>query len=337
MTDGILLPSNRSPRNLSTEYEQSITVESKKTPQVTAADRMGNSKQFLGTPKFFGPHEGALKIPRKIHRGVMQTSCRTCKVSVYLAGANGFPDFDAGLKSYGTFGKQVREDRSIPKFRQGFELLRRVEHEFERNGIEGRNPWTETTPMEFIEGAMFGVGVKDGVWPYGVVPNLRHPEKQVFGKFMSKADLNRFILEANKSKFTSIDKYGWTPHTGYLQSVEVFRSMVGDITFKGNRDHIDKSDVVLANLNAYRGDGDDGTFWEAFYTLHDTEKELVFITDQNTSFGEGLFGENVRNSGRPFNMMVSGDIEEAEESGRAKRFHSYDDAIAYILNKYQPQ
>lgn len=237
------------------------------------------------------------------------------KPRVYLAGAWGFPDFDASLPSYEPWSKV---DASVPDSRRGFVTLQRFEQAVEALGVQATNPWTETLNDAFIGGVMFGAGDDlDGTpWSKG----------SLAAGTMSRETLLHYTDELMKHPHARHDRARPGAGAPMSELENFYREAVGDLIFSGNRAHVDEADVVVANLNAYRGDADDGTVWEALWALSHG-KRLVVIVDEKApkALGEGIFGTSFRH-----NAMLAGELRAASERGQAVIVHSLPEALAVV-------
>ena len=95
--------------------------------------------------------------------------------------------------------------------------------------------------------------------------------------------------------------------------------------FKANKDLIDKCDVVVANLNPFRGkEADSGTIWECGYASA-KNKEVIGYIDNDTSYlntfekdelilKDGLYWDKdnffVEDFDHPINLMIACSIDE---------------------------
>ncbi|MCR4316588.1 MAG: hypothetical protein NUW37_09595 [Planctomycetes bacterium] len=205
---------------------------------------------------------------------------------VYLAGAFGFPDFEWDKPGYEPYRSKVMDS---PAEKRGFEILALFEKDVEVAGFETRNPWTDTVPAWAIAGVMFGEGMgADGSLIAGT---------------MSEKKLREYIHLAGGIPHVNLSEYDLHRAESFAELEEIYRNMIGDAVYRGNKRHIEDANACIFGFYPYRGRGiDDGTLWE-FCHAQRCGKKSVVLYDPDANIGEEIFGaKNV------FNMMVSGNI-----------------------------
>lgn len=240
------------------------------------------------------------------------------KPKVYLAGAWGFFDFNANKKAYGAYHERTKNDSG----RSGLNMLKLIGEDISKMGYAVLNPWTDTIAPAYIDGVMFGEGkdLEGRPWSDG----------SLIAGTLSKDRLLYWISIIAKDPRVTPSEYSCSPDSQFKELEEVYRNMVGDIVYRGNKSHVENADIVFANLNAYRGDADDGTLWEFMHALQNN-KEVVVLADETPekSLGEGIFGRNNR-----WNMMISGYMK--ENRGRVHVYHDIDDVLVFLRVRAQP-
>jgi nucleoside 2-deoxyribosyltransferase-like protein len=244
-------------------------------------------------------------------------AARPKRLNVYLAGAWGFPDFNANKPN--TYGHYVNDVENVPAARKGFEILGLIEKDVRALGCKPVNPWTTTIPDVFIGGVMFGQGDDESSKPWS--------EGNLKDGTLTKDRLLYWIGEVSKNPRVHVEEYRYSPSMSFGELEEIYRNMVGDIIYRGDRRNVQKADVVFANLNAYRGDVDDGTLWEVLAAVA-LNKEIIVLVDRDPepSLGEGIFGKKNR-----WNMMISGYLH--EHAAKVKIVHTMDDVLAILKAK----
>jgi nucleoside 2-deoxyribosyltransferase len=235
---------------------------------------------------------------------------RLSRPRAYLAGAWGFPDFPHDRPSYGRYVEAVK---SVP-FAPGAEMLRLIGDDLAARGYQTLNPWIHTFPAQLLGGALFGAGVGLDGRPWS--------EGSLAAGTLSRESLRHWLSVLSRDFRLSAAPLAPDASTAELE--EAFRSGLGDMVYLGNKRHIAGADAVFVNLNAYRGDADDGTLWELIRAV-ETGKQVVVLVDENpaATLGEPIFG-----SRSYWNQMINGYLK--EHADRVRIFHDVDSVLDYL-------
>jgi hypothetical protein len=235
---------------------------------------------------------------------------RLARPRAYLAGPWGFPDFNHEKDAY---GRRYIEAARVAPFAPGAEMLRLIAADVAALGYQVLNPWTNTFPAQLLGGVLFGAGVDLDGRPWS--------EGSLAAGTLSLESLRHWLAVLGRD--FRVDPAA-AAGLSAAELEEAFRSRLGDMVYRGNKRHIESADVAFVNMNAYRGDVDDGTLWELIRAL-ETGKEAVVLVDERPeeTLGEPIFGR-----GSFWNQMVNGYLKEHSE--RVRVFHRIDDVLDYL-------
>jgi nucleoside 2-deoxyribosyltransferase len=263
------------------------------------------------------PEASGSRVSGDVDVSAIKKGQRPRKLNVYMAGAWGFPDFNADKPA--TYGRYVAEVKDVPVGRKGFEILGLIQKDIQKLGMKPVNPWTMTVPDKFIGGVMFGQGNDDTGKPWSD-GNLKDGT-------MTKERLLYWIQEASKDPRVHVRDYKYSPNSSFDDLEQIYRNMVGDMIYRGDKRDVQKADIVFANLNAYRGDADDGTLWEVL-TAVALNKDVIVLVDKDPepTLGEGIFGKKNR-----WNMMISGYLH--EHANKTTIVNTMDEVFALLAKR----
>ena len=202
-------------------------------------------------------------------------------------------------------------------------MLRMLEADLKALGYSPVNPWVVDLPAIFIDGVIFGVGpdLSRKPWSEGNLDAKTLPkERLLYWLDLLTAD---FRVEPDERRFNRA-----APRE---ELEEVYRGLAADLIYRANKATMACCDIMFADLNAYRGDADDGTVMEVIEVVR-SGKEVVVLVDENPepSLNEGVFGRRCR-----WNVMISGFFKENRRLVRVR--HSLDDVLrdlkAWIKNR----
>lgn len=229
---------------------------------------------------------------------------------VHLAGAWGFPDFKADRTSYARYAAVAPE----AGIRRGYLMLKSLQADVEAMGWTGVNPWIIDVPELFIDGVMFGAGPDAQGKPWS--------EGNLAARTMPAERLRHWlaVLAADFRVDPALYSYGKAASIEELE--ELYRGMVLDVIYQANKHNVAGSDVIFAELNAYRGgDTDDGTLFEVVCAVEQGKPVIVLVDESpEAALNEGIFGKKNR-----WNVMVSGYLREHPKQVRV--FHDMDRAL----------
>jgi nucleoside 2-deoxyribosyltransferase len=129
-------------------------------------------------------------------------------------------------------------------------------------------------------------------------------------------------IEIGKQLVALCEKYGYEglyPLDNVVDFSQEKQKIAQDI-FEANVAMINKADIVIANLNAFRGkEPDSGTVWECGYAyglgkevygyMKDTQEYLETFSNDEKNYKEGAFWDNenrlIEDFANPVNLMIS--------------------------------
>ena len=102
--------------------------------------------------------------------------------------------------------------------------------------------------------------------------------------------------------------------------------------FLGNKSYIDQSDIVVADINSFRGDTmDDGTAWEIGYAYATKKPVFCYLSDARSLIEkigrEDSEGYAVEDFGKPINLMIA-------EAATKIVCGSFEDCIREVAERY---